>query len=76
MIHIPEGSPFPISNLPGSVQWVAQATPLWHGVELCRNAVHGRLELRSTIVHVAYLTTLVAVGWLAARRTFARRLSA
>ena len=32
------GTFFPISQLPGWVRPVAYATPLWHGVALCRGA--------------------------------------
>jgi hypothetical protein len=38
--------------------------------------VHGRLELGSSLVHVAVLAGLALLGWLAARITFARRLAA
>ncbi|HEY5663032.1 MAG TPA: ABC transporter permease [Ilumatobacter sp.] len=70
------GAFYPIAQLPGWMQPVAKVTPLWHGVELCRGAVHGRLEPAATAVHVAFLTALSLAGWLVARRTFARRLSA
>lgn len=68
------GAFYPIGELPEWLQWVAKVTPLWHGVELCRDAVNHRLELASTLGHVAYLLAFVAGGWLFARRTFARRL--
>jgi lipooligosaccharide transport system permease protein len=69
------GAFYPIDQLPGWLQWVAKATPVWHGVELCRNAVMHRLELGSTLVHVGYLLMFVVGGWMIARRTFAERLS-
>jgi lipooligosaccharide transport system permease protein len=68
------GAFFPIEQLPGWLEAVAKATPLWHGIELTRGAVNGRLELESTLVHVGYLTLVVVVGRLAARRSFASRL--
>lgn len=68
------GAFYPVSQLPDWLEPVAKATPLWHGVELTRGAVHGRLELGSTIVHVAVLASIAVVGWLIAGRTFARRL--
>jgi lipooligosaccharide transport system permease protein len=70
------GAFYPLSELPGWLQWVAKATPLWHGVELCRASVTHRLELASAASHVAYLLVFVVVGSLLARRSFARRLGA
>jgi lipooligosaccharide transport system permease protein len=68
------GAFYPISQLPDWLEPVAQATPLWHGVELTRGAVHGRLELGATVVHVAVLASLAVIGWILAGRNFARRL--
>jgi lipooligosaccharide transport system permease protein len=68
------GAFYPIDQLPEWLQWIAVATPLWHGVELTRDAVNERLELGPTLVHVGYLTLVVLVGRLSAQRTFARRL--
>lgn len=68
------GAFYPVSQLPDWLEPIAKATPLWHGVELTRGAVHGRLELGSTVVHVAVLASLAAVGWFLAGRTFTRRL--
>lgn len=68
------GAFYPIDQLPDWLQWVAKATPLWHGVELCRDAVNERLELGATLVHLGYLSLFVLGGWLSARRTFAKRL--
>ena len=45
-------------------------------VELCRDAVHGRLELASTLVHVGYLMVLAVAGWALSVRSFGRRLQA
>lgn len=68
------GAFYPVSQLPDWLEPVAKVTPLWHGVQLTRGAVHGRLELGSTVVHVAVLASLTAVGWFLAGRSFARRL--
>lgn len=68
------GAFYPISQLPEWLQWVAKATPLWHGVELTRASVNQRLELWPTVGHVAYLSVFIVLGWLSARRTFAKRL--
>jgi lipooligosaccharide transport system permease protein len=68
------GAFYPIDELPEWLQWIAKATPIWHGVELCRDSVNNRLQLADTLVHVGYLLVLVVVGWVAATRTFAERL--
>jgi lipooligosaccharide transport system permease protein len=37
-------------------------TPLWHGVDLCRELTSGDVEALPTIVHVLYLVVAIAVG--------------
>jgi lipooligosaccharide transport system permease protein len=62
------GTFFPISQLPGWIRPLAYATPLWHGVALCRALSVGGLSLGSAAIHVGYLATLTAFGvWLAGR---------
>lgn len=68
------GTFFPVDQLPAALQVLAVATPLWHGVELCRAATTGTLELVPVAGHVAYLVALLGVGLAVGRRTFARRL--
>ena len=68
------GAFYPIEQLPDWLQTIAKLTPIWHGVELCRDSVNGQLEWDSAIVHVAYLLLFAVVGWLLAARTFAKRL--
>ena len=70
------GAFYPVSQLPDWMEPIAEITPLWHGVELCRAAVHHRLELDTTLVHVGYLSALAVAGWVVARRSFTRRLAA
>jgi lipooligosaccharide transport system permease protein len=67
------GTFFPITQLPRWMQYVAYATPLWHGVSLTRDLALGAAS-RDDLVHVAYLLLLLVVGVAAARRTFANRL--
>jgi lipooligosaccharide transport system permease protein len=66
------GTFFPISQLPVGLQPVAYATPLFHGVALCRDLTLGQVHLWVDLGHVAYLW--VGVGYAMARRTFAKRL--
>lgn len=68
------GTFFPIDQLPGWMQPVAWATPLWHGVELCRGLTLGTDTLAGAMGHVAYLLAFVAVGWVLAERTLTKRL--
>lgn len=68
------GAFYPIDQLPGWMEAIARVTPLWHGVELSRDAVHGRSTWSSASVHVVVLVAYAAVGWWFARRTFTRRL--
>jgi lipooligosaccharide transport system permease protein len=68
------GTFFPVDELPSALQWAAKATPLWHGVDLCRDLTTGRASLGESLVHVAYLAALLVVGLWYARRRFERRL--
>jgi lipooligosaccharide transport system permease protein len=69
------GAFYPVSQLPDRLEPVAEVTPLWHGVELCRAAVHGRLGFTDAVGHVAVLGTFAVVGWGLSRLAFARRLA-
>jgi lipooligosaccharide transport system permease protein len=68
------GAFYPVDQLPNWLQPVAYATPLWHGVELCRGAVLGTLGAAAAAVHVAYLGAISVAGFLVCRTTFTRRL--
>lgn len=67
------GTFFPISQLPGVVQVLARVTPLWHGVQLARDATLGRLGV-SDLGHAAYLGLWVAVGTAWAVHGLRRRM--
>jgi len=69
------GAFYPISQLPGWLQPVAQVTPLYHGVELCRGAVLHTLGVGAAVVHVTVLVAYWLAGVAVCRRTFARRLA-
>lgn len=69
------GTFFPVSQLPGALQVLAEVTPLYHGVALCRGLVIGHgLTVASATVHVAYLLVLAAAGCAWARVSYERRL--
>jgi lipooligosaccharide transport system permease protein len=73
-IFLFSGTFFPISQLPTWLQPIAWATPLWHGVTLCRDLSTGSLDALATIGHVAYLTAFVGVGAVLAVRFVSQRL--
>ncbi|MBT8207086.1 MAG: ABC transporter permease, partial [Acidimicrobiia bacterium] len=68
------GTFFPIDQLPGFMQPVAIATPLWHGVELTRGAALGIATELPWFVHVGYLTVMAAVGTRMSITGFDKRL--
>jgi len=68
------GTFFPVSRLPLPLEWLAYATPLWHGVDLCRELTLGNVHLLRALGHVAFLLALAAGGLIWAQRTYARRL--
>jgi lipooligosaccharide transport system permease protein len=70
------GTFFPVDQLPAALESVAKLTPLWHGVDLCRDLTLGDAGLRESVVHVAYLALVLALALRYARRTFTRRLHA
>jgi lipooligosaccharide transport system permease protein len=70
------GTFFPVTQLPGWLQPVAYATPLWHGVALCRGISLGTLTAGTAALHAGYLAAVTAAGLAAGRVTYRRRLHA
>ena len=64
---------FPVESLPTVVRWLAYASPLWHGVELCRAATLG--VPTDVPLHVGVLLVWSAVSVPLAWRLFRRRLT-
>jgi lipooligosaccharide transport system permease protein len=59
---------FPLSTYPDWLEWVIQATPLYHGVELIRSLTTGTVGAYQ-LFDVAYLAALGFAGmWIASRR--------
>ena len=52
---------YPITVYPEWVQWVVQAFPLWHGVELVRGLTTGALS-SAMFIHVGYFLVMIALG--------------
>lgn len=59
---------FPLSTYPPAIQWVVQATPLYHGVAMTRELMLGEVSV-AMIAHVAYLAVMGLLGtvWTAGR---------
>jgi lipooligosaccharide transport system permease protein len=68
------GTFFPISQLPGWLQPVAYATPLWHGVELTRATALDFGTTWDPTINIAYLLLLVAAGTALSVRTLGKRM--
>jgi lipooligosaccharide transport system permease protein len=67
------GTFFPVSQLPDGVEWVAAATPLYHGVVLVRGAVLDSMP-STWPLHLAYIVVFIAVTGYVAYRLLRRRL--
>jgi len=68
------GTFFPIEQLPQALQPIAWATPLWHGVSLCRDLATGTAALGPSLLHVAYLVAAIAAGAIATSLLVSRKL--
>ena len=68
------GTFFPITQLPAWLRPIAYATPLWHGVALCRALTLGAVTLGGALITVGYLVGLTAIGVAAGNRSYRRRL--
>jgi lipooligosaccharide transport system permease protein len=74
-LYMFSGTFFSVTKLPVGIRELAYATPLWHGVELCRDLSLGTGTAAGTALHVGYLTALAAVGVVAAARTYRLELT-
>ena len=72
------GTFFAITQLPLAIRPIAYVTPLWHGVQLCRDLTTGHLESGGwwlVAAHIAYLLVVSAVGFFLALKFFRKRLA-
>lgn len=54
---------YPLTVYPEPIQWVVQALPLWHGVELIRGLTTGALSI-AMLGHVLYYLIMIVVGMI------------
>jgi lipooligosaccharide transport system permease protein len=52
---------YPLSVYPEPIQWLIQALPLWHGVELVRGLTTGAIGA-AMLIHVGYYVVMIAFG--------------
>ena len=69
------GTFFPVSRLHTPLRQIAYATPLFHGVSLCRGLTLGTIGWPAALGHAAYLVVLGVAGFVLAQRTYRRRLA-
>jgi lipooligosaccharide transport system permease protein len=70
------GTFYPLSNLPGWLEWIGWISPLWHATELGRVVTYGQPSAPIMIVvHLGYLLVLCVGGLILGRRLFERRLA-
>ncbi|MFN2484189.1 MAG: ABC transporter permease [Candidatus Limnocylindria bacterium] len=65
---------FPVDRLPDAIEWVARATPLYHGAALVRGLVLGTIGPVPSVAHVGYLAAFLAAGVVIGRITLRRRM--
>jgi len=70
------GTFFPIESLPSFLQPVAWLSPLWHGVDLCRQLMLGTVGDTPllAVIHALVLITITVIGVAVAMRTVEARL--
>src|SRR5690606_2689704 len=69
------GAFFPVSQRPVGIEQAAYVTPLWHGVDLCRDLALGQGSFAWCVGHVAYLAACPAGGYVVGVRMYARGLA-
>jgi lipooligosaccharide transport system permease protein len=68
------GTFFPVDRLPGWLQPLARATPLWHATTAARQLALGSPDWPAVAGHCAYLLLWCVAGLVLAVRVFTRRL--
>ncbi|GAA5168768.1 ABC transporter permease [Ornithinimicrobium tianjinense] len=69
------GTFFPLSVMPGYLQWIGWISPVWHGTQLARLASYGAdVSATMVAVHLAFLVALTVLGMALAVRVYTRRL--
>jgi lipooligosaccharide transport system permease protein len=75
-LYLFAGAFFPFQQLPVGVRWVAGFFPVWHGIEVARDAMTPIHAAWPIALHLAVIVAWISGGMLVAYRTFAKRLAA
>lgn len=73
-LYLFSGTFFAVSQMPAPLRWLAYATPLWHGVDLCRSLSLGTATWGRSAIHVGYLLATAAIGAAFALRLYRKHL--
>jgi lipooligosaccharide transport system permease protein len=68
------GAFYPLSKLPTVVQWIARATPLWHGTTVARQFTFGAVNWLEVCGHLGYMVVWAVAGTVVATRRLRRKL--
>jgi Nod factor-specific ABC transporter NodJ protein len=74
-LYMFSGTFYPTAQLPAWLRDIMLISPLWHGVQLCRGLALGNATGADVTAHTAVLLCLTAVGAVAARHAYIRRLA-
>ena len=70
------GTFFPLDSMPIALRWLGWLSPLWHATDLGRVLTYGRhIPMWLTLVHIAYLLLLAAVGYVLGARLLTKKMS-
>jgi lipooligosaccharide transport system permease protein len=75
-LYMFSGTFFAPAQLPTWLHTIVAATPLYHGVQLCRSLALGTASAAGTVEHVGYLVAVTAIGLTAGCRSYRRVLAA
>jgi lipooligosaccharide transport system permease protein len=73
-LYMFSGTFFSPSQLPDRLHTVVSLTPLYHGIQLCRDLALGTTTAVGTTVHIAYLVAMAVAGIFAGLRTYHHHL--
>jgi len=68
------GTFFPVTKMPLPFEALAYVTPLWHGVELCRQLTLGELVAANAVAHVVFLLAWIVASLTLAGISYRRKL--